>query len=912
MNPWYKVVTLRHEVRQGRSFSPDEFAIALEQVVEGTAPSDYCDPVQFFSRTCFTRALKEHVEKVLHRLSGKTENTAPVLTLITQFGGGKTHILTSLYHIAKAGMGASEIPGVSDLLREAQISAIPNIRVGVFVGNAWDPTEGNETPWIDLARQIAGEQGVQALGTSALTVPPGTRALSRVFACADAPVLLLFDEVLNFVNRHRNMADQFHAFIQNLSVAVTGSTSAAAVISLPRSQVEMTDWDQQWQEKITKIVRRVSEDIFANDESEISEVICRRLFEDRGTERMRRKIAKVYADWCFERSDHLPPQWLTVDTALKGARAREALVEIFASCYPFHPATLSVFRRKWSALSQFQQTRGTLAMLAQWISIASLKQYKDARNEPLITLGSAPLEIPEFRSVVLGQLGEPRLDVAINADIAGKSAHARALDADAPKDLREIHQRVGTAILFESSGGQVNKVAQLSELRFALGEPSVDITAIDNAASALEGKGFFIRELGGGYKVHHQATLRKVVSDYRSSLNVETEIKPAIDALVEKEFRHGTTLKVIPFPEDSPSVQDTYRLILVILDPQMEWSSDGSVKQHIHQWTKRRGQSPRLYPGSLIWCAKSPGQNLREKVEIWIAWKKVERDISRKILGSEFDQSERANVQSYVKQAEEAARNEVWASYRFIILSDVREKDGLKVINLGVGYSSSRETLCGRVIAALKSEGLLNENVGVSYIERHWPPVFKDNGAWPLMNLRKSFLDGSLTRLPDPETILRRQIIQFVSDGEFGLASGTKDDGEYHRVWYKKQISHEDVEFAPDVFLLTKSKALSKKTGTTPTETLPTISPEPSTDPSPIIDPPPGTEDIVLNVTGTMPSEIWNRFGTKVLPKLRSLSDLHIKIEISSKVGSPKVEHTKAELQSALSDLGLSDKIRVE
>ena len=32
-DPWYKVVTLRREVREGRSFSPDEFAIALEQVV---------------------------------------------------------------------------------------------------------------------------------------------------------------------------------------------------------------------------------------------------------------------------------------------------------------------------------------------------------------------------------------------------------------------------------------------------------------------------------------------------------------------------------------------------------------------------------------------------------------------------------------------------------------------------------------------------------------------------------------------------------------------------------------------------------------------------------------------------------------------------------------------------------------
>ena len=29
MEPWYKVVTPRQEVREGRSFNPDEFAIAL-------------------------------------------------------------------------------------------------------------------------------------------------------------------------------------------------------------------------------------------------------------------------------------------------------------------------------------------------------------------------------------------------------------------------------------------------------------------------------------------------------------------------------------------------------------------------------------------------------------------------------------------------------------------------------------------------------------------------------------------------------------------------------------------------------------------------------------------------------------------------------------------------------------------
>ena len=112
MEPWYKVATPRKEVREGRSFNPDEFAIALEQIVAGTAPVDYRDPAQFFARTCFTRALRELVGMVLRRLSGRTENTAPVLTLITQFGGGKTHTLTALYHLAKSGDKAAGFTGV--------------------------------------------------------------------------------------------------------------------------------------------------------------------------------------------------------------------------------------------------------------------------------------------------------------------------------------------------------------------------------------------------------------------------------------------------------------------------------------------------------------------------------------------------------------------------------------------------------------------------------------------------------------------------------------------------------------------------------------------------------------------------------------------------------------------------------
>jgi len=74
LEPWYKVAQPRKEVREGRSFNPDEFAIAQEQVVDGTAPEDYKDPVQFFKRTYFTRALRDHAGMALRLLAVKTEN----------------------------------------------------------------------------------------------------------------------------------------------------------------------------------------------------------------------------------------------------------------------------------------------------------------------------------------------------------------------------------------------------------------------------------------------------------------------------------------------------------------------------------------------------------------------------------------------------------------------------------------------------------------------------------------------------------------------------------------------------------------------------------------------------------------------------------------------------------------------
>ena len=909
LEPWYKVATLRKEVREGRSFNPDEFAIHLEQVVGGTAPEDYRDAGQFFARTCFTRALREHSGMVLRRLAGETTNTSPVMTLVTQFGGGKTHTLTALYHLVTAGQKVGSFDGVADLLKDAGLSKAPQAKVAVFVGNAWDPQEGRETPWIDLARQIAGDKGVEELGKNAKTTPPGTEALGRLFAAANAPVLVLFDEVLNFFNRHRKLSEPFHAFIQNLTVSMTATTRGAALISLPRSQVEMTEFDLQWQDKITKVVRRVAKDLIANDETEISEVVRRRLFDDYGPDRVRQKVSKAYADWCFERRAQLPPEWTVVDSASTEVKAREYLRARFETCYPFHPATLSVFQRKWQALTQFQQTRGTLAMLAQWISWAHRDGFTRARREPLITLGSAPLDVPDFRSVVLGQLGESRLIAALDADIAGEHAHSRALDADTKGALRDIHRRVAATVLFESSGGQVDKVAHLPELRFALGEPEIDTTSVDTAAFALEDRSYFIRRVGSdGFRISHQPTMKKVVNDRRASLDEETEIQPAMRALIQKEFDKGASIPRVFFPTDGTAIQDSPKLTLVVADPDDEWSGDGRVAEEIAERTKQRGSSPRLYPGSLVWAVKKPGRELREKLELWLAWRRVATEINEGTLGADFDPADLAEIKAKVTDAGVAARDEVWGDYRYVVLSKEKGADGLEVIDLGAGHSSSGESLCGRIITALKSGAVLNESVGAGYLERNWPPALEEAGAWPLASLRQSFLNGALTRLVDPDAVLKAKIVEFVGKGDFGLASGQKPDGKYERVWFGEPVGPDEVAFESGVFLVLKDRA---KFLVDPPE--PGPEPEPAPDPEP--KPGPGPEPVpskrALRIHGEVPAELWNRLGTKLLPRLRSGDDLKVGIDLRVTVDGAAFGHLIGDLRQILEDLGISDKVEI-
>ena len=158
-----------------------------------------------------------------------------------------------------------------------------------------------------------------------------------------------------------------------------------------------------------------------------------------------------------------------------------------------------------------------------------------------------------------------------------------------------------------------------------------------------------------------------------------------------------------------------------------------------------------------------------------------------------------------------------------------------------------------------------------------------------------------------------------MGNGDFGLASGAKGDGQYERLWYAEPIGSEEVAFEASVFLLTKAKAEElKATPGDPTQPQPEPAPSPGPEPEPDPEPVPGpkprpdAQNTTLRLAGTVPPEVWNRLGTKMLPKLRSGDDLSVGIEFSVSVSSQFAQNMETDLQQILDDLGLGDQVRVE
>src|SRR5262245_53399008 len=114
LKPWSDVVEPHADVRSGE-LSMGTYAANLAAVASGEhrGAEVYSNAKLFFDSTYFTAAMTQILSDVWSALSGKGGDR--VLQLRTPFGGGKTHSLLALYHLATSPGSADEVPELAGL-----------------------------------------------------------------------------------------------------------------------------------------------------------------------------------------------------------------------------------------------------------------------------------------------------------------------------------------------------------------------------------------------------------------------------------------------------------------------------------------------------------------------------------------------------------------------------------------------------------------------------------------------------------------------------------------------------------------------------------------------------------------------------------------------------------------------------
>ena len=796
LKPWYNVITPREDLVEGKPLDASEFAVHLDHVRLGSAPKDYTDPERFFHRTYLTQTLLDIASQTIRRFSGITTETSPVFNLTTQFGGGKTHALALLFHLAKSGNKAKKLQGVDRILKKAEIEEIKTAKIAVFVGTEFSSVTGRgeedepnrKTPWGELAFQIGGAKGFEQFAElDKAFIPPGGDDLNKLFD-KKQPYLLLFDELLNYVSKHRNYHDlgaQFYNFLQTLTEFVRSRDNIVLAVSIPASEMEMNTEDQADFDRFKKMLDRLGKAMFMSAEKETTEIIRRRLFEWNGLPDEARKTIGEYVSWLDEHKTHL---------SFNTETARQQ----FEASYPFHPAVLSLFERKWQALPRFQQTRGVLRLLALWVAKAYNDGYKKLSKDSLITLGTAPLEDANFRAAVFEQLGENRLEAAVTTDIAGKEeSWASRLDLEAIDAIKKsrLHKKCATTIFFESNGGQtVQGLATLPEIKLSVGDPDLDIGLVDGTIQSLLDSCYYLTAVNNKFKYSIHENLIKRFSDRRASIQ-----PPAINELVESEikkvFDKGSGFEKVMFPERNNQVTDRPVLSLVVLHPSKR-NSDTETKTFLEDIIKNYGSSARVYKSGLIFCVAEDGQPIKEEAKKFLAWETIYDEAHELKL----DDDQKKQVKISMDRAKKDLIENIWKAYKNIVLLNKSNK--LQTKDLGLIHSSQARTIAELFLSRLESEGEITSEINPNFLVRNWPPAFI---AWSTKNVRDAFYQSpQFPRLLNAESI-KTTISKGVENGY--LAYTGKQATKYEPFFFEKPLIAGDIEISDEMYILTADEA---------------------------------------------------------------------------------------------------------
>ena len=606
LRPWREVCQPHPDVLSAR-FSDAEFAANLALVDQGVGSEEYVDPAAFFRITYATEGLTRVLTSTLERLAGKGGD--PVIGLQTNFGGGKTHTMLALHHLARAseaGYRPEDLAGMASVFEAAGVSTLDRVRRAVFVGThkgaaeAMHVEDGREirTLWGYLAWRLGGWEAVDSIADSeAARTNPGSERMIPILRGA-APCIVLLDEVVAFARQLRGLEyDAFHAFIQSLTEAVAAVDGAVVVGSLPESGAEVGDEQGLHAlRRLEKIFGRVQSAWMPASGIETFEIVRRRLFQplDSAGEKVRdatiRAFRKLYRD----------------NPADFPAEVRErGYAEEMRRAYPLHPEILRRFSGDWSVLEKFQRTRGILKIMADVV----YSLWRGESPAPLITPAMLPFHDTKVRTALLEPL-DRAFGPILQSEVDGDQSHTARIEARRPRFLRtRAATRAARAVFFATAphAGARRGGVSGSDLRLSCAQPGDQIAIFKEALEELAVRSAHLYRDGDSYWFSPQPTLNKLAADRARDVSDDRADRRIVDILRDEQRKRAGFPRVHAAPDNLTDIEDRRATALVILPPNAPHDPGVGAKSPAvaaaHEALERRGSGQRSYRNALLFAA---------------------------------------------------------------------------------------------------------------------------------------------------------------------------------------------------------------------------------------------------------------------------------------------------------------------
>jgi hypothetical protein len=745
----------REDVLQGE-LDDAIFAASFGKLIRNDGPLIYRDAEQFFKNTHPTAALTKLCRYVFGRLASTNEAGA-ILRLSTGFGGGKTHALMTLWHLAKV---IGDPAKGTDLLPPAGRPA--SVRIcGIDAEGAGYPVFARhgdleaKSLAAELAFQLGGASALNALGpTNSAAASPDEQTVESWLP--NEPTLILLDEVVLHMDKLTEQeVGNLIGFLRTLMTAIATRKQTVLVITDPKNQpanahgavrlAQLASMLEQQTGRQATVIEPIG--------NETAQVIIRRLFDEVDPA----FAAKASAD------HHSLYQRIAIDhpTLVPEEARSPKYAERIRACYPLHPRLIKTAEERLRVLPDYNLSRGTLRLFARMVRGV----WDDpVRNPEIITAGDINWSSPLIQDDLLERLGREKFRAAVAADVEG---HAGELDGG----TWGHHRRVASALLLESLPLEGSSGLDPADLTLAVVRPEDGGDEPEQALDRLAGACWHLYPMSGSanaWQFRYEPNILKQIEERMGQV-------PRADALdrlkteVQKSFQ-GAFAKLLAWPPNAKAVPERPDLQLALCESE-------DIAKSVVTFTDDTpsAETLRTYRNAII--AVAPDPNGLEK-----AIQRIQRLMAAEAIEAEQSNTEggklaREQLKKQIPELRKGTRLEGARAFNRLVLADSA------VLTIDERFITPPDTPpmqlpSGQdaIKAFVEDRKLIYGDTDSLFPDRFLELVF--NGAVPLMDepearsaaaLHRRFLSAQGLRLLPNATIVRSSILRALTDGKLAV-----------------------------------------------------------------------------------------------------------------------------------------------